>query len=111
MNPKKAPLELLTKEMRALLLEVGLMGYSGGFESEAIAYFYKLRIMDPDSSHASLLLAQMHMFNQEFEQAEQILLEVEISSIGSDPWVSQMVHAVRQSGIQLSKTFATREAE
>lgn len=95
--------KIITKEMRTLLLEIGLMGYSGGCESEAIAYFYKLRLLDSDKPHASLLLAQLHFYNREFEQAEQILLDVELSSVGSDAWCSQIIQELRQSGIELSR--------
>ena len=96
-------MDLLTKEVRTLLLEIGLMGYSGGFELEALDYFNKLHLIDPDNPHISLFLAHLYFFNRDFEQGEQILLELEISPAGSDPWVSQMVHLFRQSGIQFSR--------
>ncbi|PWU11417.1 MAG: hypothetical protein C5B47_00880 [Verrucomicrobia bacterium] len=98
--------DLLTKEMRAVLFEIGLMGFGGGFEPEALAYFHKLRLLEPDNPNTALLLAQLHMFSRKFEQAEQVLLEVELSPSGSDPKIFQMIHSLRQSAIQLSKAPA-----
>lgn len=96
----------LPTEMRRLLMEIGLMGYGGGLPEEAELLFQKLRIADPTAAYPLLALAQIHIYNKDPLQAEQLLLELEFSHHANDPMVRGWIQDTRKLGIAFAKALA-----
>lgn len=69
--------ELVTTEMRRLLMEIGLMGLGCGLQGESYSIFQLLRTVDPKAAYPLLGLAQFYILHNKMDQAEQLLSELE----------------------------------
>jgi hypothetical protein len=98
--------QVLPADMRRLLLEIGLMGFGGGFAYEAEVFFQKLRIVDPTAAYPLIALAQIYFFTGDPLQAEQLLLELVLGPHGSNPVVCEWVQDTRRMGIDCSRAHA-----
>ena len=90
--------ELVTGEMRRLFMEIGLMGFGSGYEPEAIAFFSKLRVADPQAAYPLIALAFIYIILRQPDEAEQLLLELELSPHGQDPYVVKWIQSLRKAG-------------
>ncbi len=87
-------------------MEVGLMGYGGGFVYEAEVLFQKLRIADPTAAYPLLGLALMSVFSRKPLEVEQLLLELELGPHSMDPVVRDWIQDIRKMGIEYARASA-----
>lgn len=91
---------IVSTEMQRLFMEISLIGMGNGFKLEAFHLLRALRIADPGAAYPLLALAQLHIFHDEMEEAKRVLLDLELSPHGQDPWIVKIIQAIQLLGAE-----------